>query len=434
MRELLATLPQAIASAPGWWVALSGGADSVALLHALVAYRGDAQVPPIRAIHVNHGLHADAPRWAVACEQHCQALGVPLQVSDCQVDPSGRGLEATARSERYRIFEAALGRGEVLFTAHHADDQVETVLLRLFRGAGPKGLAGIPRQRACGEAVIYRPFLDVSAASLRQALDAAGIDYVIDPSNLESDQDRNYVRHELLPLVAERWPGYRETISRAATLQAMAHQRLSTLPLRRTQTELGEPALRIDAALDPPTLAAQLHQWLSETTATMPDRSRLLELARQALTADPDRQPELTWADRCLRVWQGLIVDITAPALTAGFPKTVTVGESQQGEWGRLDWEVCHDAVGLALGDIMTTIVTDELTVLTLPNRPEKPVKKWLQEMRIPPWWRRYLPVLLHKNSPVWLLPVGPLSGQSEPDVVPSVQRFRPIWRPPARF
>jgi tRNA(Ile)-lysidine synthetase-like protein len=204
--------------------------------------------------------------------------------------------------------------------------------------------------------------------------------------------------------------------------------------LRRTQTELGEPALRIDAALDPPTLAAQLHQWLSETTATMPDRSRLLELARQALTADPDRQPELTWADRCLRVWQGLIVDITAPALTAGFPKTVTVGESQQGEWGRLDWELCHDAVGLALGDIMTTITTDELTVLTLPNRPEKPVKKWLQEMRIPPWWRRYLPVLLHKNSPVWLLPVGPLSGQSEPDVVPSVQRFRPIWRPPARF
>ena len=322
----------------------------------------------------------------------------------------------------------------MLFTAHHADDMVETVLLRLFRGAGPKGLAGIPRQRACAAGVIYRPLLDVSGASLRQALDAAGVEYVIDPSNLESDQDRNYVRHKLLPLVAERWPGYRETIHRAATLQAMAHQRLSALPLRRAHTELGEPALLIDAALDPQTLAAQLHQWLSETTVTMPDRSRLLELARQALTADRDRQPELRWADRCLRVWNGLIVDITAPELAARFPKVVTVGEPQQGEWGRLDWEVSHNAVGLVGGEVMTTITTDELTAMTLPNRPEKPVKKWLQEMRIPPWWRRHLPVLMNKSGPAWLLPVGPLGGGCDPDEVSSVQRFRPIWTPPARF
>jgi tRNA(Ile)-lysidine synthase len=434
VRELLAPLPESISTAPGWWVALSGGADSVALLYALVAYRGEAPEPPIRAIHVNHGLHADAPQWAKACEQHCQALSVPLQVSDCQVDPAGRGLEANARSERYRIFEAALGRDEVLFTAHHADDLVETILLRLFRGAGPKGLAGIPRQRPCAAGVIYRPLLDVSAASLRQALDAAGVEYVIDPSNLESDQDRNYVRHKLLPLVAERWPGYRETIQRAATLQAMAHQRLSALPLRRTHTELGEPALLIDAALDPQTLAAQLHQWLSETTVTMPDRSRLLELARQALTADRDRQPELVWADRCLRVWNGLIVDITSLASVAPFPKVVTVGEQQQGEWGRLDWEASHHSVGLVGGEVMTTITTDELTVMTLPNRPEKPVKKWLQEMRIPPWWRRHLPVLMNKSGPAWLLPVGPLGGGCAPDEVSSVQRFRPIWTPPARF
>jgi tRNA(Ile)-lysidine synthase len=269
---------------------------------------------------------------------------------------------------------------------------------------------------------------------LRQALDAAGVQYVIDPSNLESDQDRNYVRHQLLPLVAERWPGYRETIQRAATLQAMAHQRLSALPLRRTHTELGEPALLIDAALDPQTLAAQLHQWLSETAVTMPDRSRLLELARQALTADRDRQPELRWADRCLRVWNGLIVDITAPELAARFPKVVTVGEQQQGEWGRLDWEASHNAVGLIGGEVLNIVTTDKLTVMTLPNRPEKPVKKWLQEMRIPPWWRPHLPVLMHKNRPTWLLPVGPLGGEGESDEVSSAQCFRPIWTPPARF
>lgn len=434
MRELLATLPEPIATAPGWWVALSGGADSVALLYALVAYRGDTSLPPIRAIHINHGLHPDAPQWVAVCEQHCRALSVPLQVSECHVDAAGRGLEANARAERYRIFEAALGRDEVLFTAHHADDMVETVLLRLFRGAGPKGLAGIPRQRACAEGVIYRPFLDVSAASLRTALEAAGLDYVIDPSNLESDQDRNYVRHEVLPVVAQRWPGYRETILRAATLQAMAQQRLSALPLRHTQTVLGEPALLIDSALDPQTLAGQLHQWLSETTVTMPDRRRLLELARQALTADRDRQPELVWADRYLRVWNGLIVDSTAPESAQRFPEAVTVGEPQQGEWGRLDWEISNNSVGLAPGEVMSAITTDKLTVLTLPNRPEKPVKKWLQEMRIPPWWRRHLPVLMRKNVPVWLLPVGPLGGDDQPDMLSSEQCLRPIWTLPARF
>ena len=434
MRELLATLPESIATAPAWWVALSGGADSVALLHALVAYRGDARSPPIRAIHVNHGLHPDASQWVAGCERHCQALSVPLQVSECHVDASGRGLEADARSERYRIFEAALGPDEVLFTAHHADDMVETVLLRLFRGAGPKGLAGIPRQRTCAAGVIYRPFLDVSAASLRQALEVAGLDYVTDPSNLESDQDRNYVRHEVLPLVAQRWPGYRETILRAAKLQAMAQQRLSALPLRRTHTVLGEPALLVDSALDPQTLAAQLHQWLSETMVTMPDRRRLLELARQALTAGTDRQPELVWADRCLRAWNGLIVDVTAPESAARFPKTVTVGEQQEGAWGRLDWEISENQAGLALGQVLNLITTDTLKVMSLPNRPEKPVKKWLQEMRIPPWWRRHLPVLTNKNTPVWLLPVGPLGGDDDPDGMSPVQTLRPIWTPPARF
>ena len=140
------------------------------------------------------------------------------------------------------------------------------------------------------------------------------------------------------------------------------------------------------------------------------------------------------WAGRCLRAWNGLIVDVTAPESAARFPKTVTVGEQQEGAWGRLDWEISENQVGLTLGQVLNLITTDTLKVMSLPNRPEKPVKKWLQEMRIPPWWRRHLPVLTNKNTPVWLLPVGPLGGDDEPDGMSPVQTLRPIWTPPARF
>ena len=159
MRQYLIALPDSVIAAPRWWVALSGGADSVALLHALVALSAEQSTPAIHAIHVNHYLHPDAGEWSQLCQRHADALRVPLIVADCKVLSSGRGLEADARRERYSAFEQVLEQDEVLFTAHHVDDQVETVLLRLLRGSGPRGLAGIPQQRPCGKGCVFRPFL-----------------------------------------------------------------------------------------------------------------------------------------------------------------------------------------------------------------------------------------------------------------------------------
>ena len=311
MREILTTFPDALLAAPRWWVALSGGSDSLALLYALAAYRDAASAPPLRAIHVNHGLHAAAGEWSDLCQRHADRLSIPLHINVCNIEPSGRGVEADARRERYRAFESVLAEGDILFTAHHADDMVETVLLRLLRGAGPRGLSGIPQERACGAGRIFRPLLNTTSDTLRSAVEAAGLEYVIDPSNLETEQDRNYLRQVVLPVVAERWPGYRETIQRAAGLQRMAQQRLSQLPLPRTETTMGEPALVIDLTVDVAELAAQIHQWLGESDIDSPDQRRLLELARQALEAGLDRQPELRWGDGCLRVWNGWVVSVT---------------------------------------------------------------------------------------------------------------------------
>ena len=429
MREILTSFPDALLEAPRWWVALSGGADSVALLYALAAYRDDASAPPLHAIHVNHGLHVAAREWADLCQRHADRLSIPLQITVCNIEPSGRGVEADARRERYRAFEGVLAEGDILFTAHHADDMVETVLLRLLRGAGPRGLSGIPRERACGAGRIFRPLLNTASDTLRSAVEAAGLEYVTDPSNLETEQDRNYLRRVILPAVAARWPGYRETIQRAAGLQAVAQQRLSQLPLTRTETATGEAALVIDPTVDAAELAAQIHQWLGESDIDSPDRRRLLELARQALDAGADRLPELRWGAGCLRVWSGCIVSVSEPVEDRLLPGEIVVGEPAEGDWGRLDWERADDGPGLPAGARLCCSASGEIESVTPLNRPQKPTNKWLQEMRIPPWWRRHLIVLQSENGPVWVLPVGPLSAVAAPDISTAAPGLRPVWR-----
>ncbi len=429
MHENLTALPDSVIQSPRWWVALSGGADSVALLYALAAYRDTATAPPIHAIHVNHGLHPDASDWSDLCQRHADGLNIPLHIRVCDIEPSGRGVEADARRERYQAFESVLGDGDILFTAHHADDMVETVLLRLLRGAGPRGLSGIPRERACGRGRLFRPFLSTPSATLKAAVEAAGLEYVTDPSNLEVQQDRNYLRQVVLPVIAERWPGYRETVQRAANLQAMAQERLSSLPLVREETLMGEPALAVDPTVDPSVLAAQIHQWLGESDTDAPDQRRLMELARQALTAGADRLPEVAWGGECLRVWNGWIVRVNEPGPHTALPAELVVGESAEGPWGQLFWEPAEQGPALLAGTRLKCISTGDLQLLTPPNRPQKPINKWLQEMRIPPWWRRHLPVFEVENNPVWLLPVGPLAGLAASTDALTEAGLNPVWR-----
>jgi tRNA(Ile)-lysidine synthase len=429
VRELLSILPETVTSAPRWWVALSGGADSVALLYGLAALRTEWGGPPISAIHVNHGLQPDAAAWPSVCRGHCEALGISLRVEQCQVEQSGRGLEAEARRVRYDVFESVLATGEVLFTAHHADDMVETVLLRLLRGAGPRGLAGIPRQRSCGAGLIFRPLLDTKASAIREAVEAAGLSYVTDPSNLETKQDRNYLRQVVLPRIGERWPGYRDTIRRAANLQSATQDRLMTMPLPRTETVMGEAALVIDPLSDSSNLAAQIYQWLAGAVEATPDQRRLVEFARQALTAKPDRLPELKWGAECLRAWGGMIVRATEPDPAVDWPSELIVGQCSQGPWGKCDWEQADSGQGLPEGMLLGVVPALSMSRLTLPNRPRKSMKKSLQELRVPPWWRSYLPVFEHKGTPVWAVSAGPLAGLEQYATTRDEPRLAPVWQ-----
>lgn len=214
--------------APAWRVALSGGLDSTVLLHLLVRLARREPLPPISAIHVHHGLQAVADAWPEHCQRFCAELGVPLRVEYVRVD-DGASLERAAREARYAAFTAMLGEGECLLTGQHRDDQAETVLFRLFRGAGVRGLAGMSACRSLGAGLLLRPLLGISRDELERYARGHGLAWVEDPSNASDDYDRNYLRNQVLPVVTRRWPAACETIARSAEHLAEADGLLAEL-------------------------------------------------------------------------------------------------------------------------------------------------------------------------------------------------------------
>ena len=204
-------------------VAYSGGMDShILLLIAQQALKIVQLAPPflnrkldLTAIHINHQLNRDSSQWQQHCEQICVQLQIPLVCESVEVaTEQGFSLEEQARVQRYRVFEKHIESSSLLLMAHHLDDQMETLLMRLLKGAGPVGLAGIPRQRSIGSGRLLRPLLDTSRQQLLDFASLKDLKWIEDPSNASVKHDRNYLRHAVLPLLEQRWPGYRKTWSR----------------------------------------------------------------------------------------------------------------------------------------------------------------------------------------------------------------------------
>ncbi|MGY4490239.1 tRNA lysidine(34) synthetase TilS [Pseudomonas sp. TE3610] len=213
-------------NSPRWHVALSGGLDSTVLLHQLAILARTQSLPPLHATHVHHGLQAAADAWPQHCQRLCDALGVPLTVVRVQVAP-GASLEAAARDARYAAFEQALGAGEVLLTGQHRDDQAETLLFRLLRGTGVRGLTGMAAQRPLGQGMLLRPLLQTGRDALETYAKANGLEWVEDPSNADTRFSRNYLRNDVLPVIARRWPRFAQTFARTASHLAEAQALLT---------------------------------------------------------------------------------------------------------------------------------------------------------------------------------------------------------------
>lgn len=288
-------------------VAFSGGRDSTVLLHALAGLRQERPFL-LRAVHVHHGIQAAASNWGAHCTDLAARLAVPCSILPVTVhNTRGKGLEAEARDARYAAFRRDLQPGEWLLTAHHADDQLETVLLHLLRGSGVSGLAGIPRDAPFGPGRLCRPLIDVPGAALdaygQEVLRPAGLDWLTDPMNADIAYDRGYVRHELTPVLLRRFPAAARAVGRSAALAAEAAGLLEDLA-RADADRVAEanrmnlPALRRIS----PARQRNLVRFLARQRgwATPPER-RLREGLGQLLEAAAGRQPVLAWGGHEVR-------------------------------------------------------------------------------------------------------------------------------------
>ena len=394
MHTVLQTLDRQLHTERGrrWVVAYSGGLDSTVLLHGLCQL---ASRPAIHAVHVHHGLQSQADDWQRHCRAFAESLGATFASARVTVD-TGEGLEAAARDARYRAFAQFLADGDLLLQAHHLDDQAETLLLRLFRGTGPDGLQGIPRQRPLvlddgDAATLMRPLLALPRAVLEDYARHHQLGWVEDPSNADPAMDRNYLRHRVLPAVAERWPGYRKSLGRFAELAAGS--RLESVDIsgfcpdsKRRVVELA--ALR---GMDDGQRNAALRRWLGHYQL-VPSAAQLQELQRVMLWSAKDSLPVMAIGDWQVRRYQQRLY-LTAlgdfdprhryrwdaqSVLT--LPGAGTLSADREPNAGPLGLEVRFRTGG-------------ERCRPSGRGQSQR-LKKLLQEVQLPPWRRERLPLL----------------------------------------
>lgn len=305
--QLLKIHPPA-ASAP-LCVAFSGGADSTALLGLLAAV--PAAASRLRALHLDHGLQARSASWSRICRATCRALSIPLSTRRLRIVPRrGESLEALARSARYAALAAALHPGEVLLSAHHLEDQLETVLLQLLRGAGLPGLSAMPSVMPLGTGHLVRPLLELPRERLRGWVQQSALRWVEDPSNADETFDRNYLRRQVVPLLQRRWPAAARTVSRSARNLAQAQRLLDALAAADAGRAADGAALSVAAlrALPLERRRNALRWWLGAAGLPAPDARRLEEIAVTLLAARAGANPLVTWGTHQVRRHAGQLV------------------------------------------------------------------------------------------------------------------------------
>jgi tRNA(Ile)-lysidine synthase len=295
--DLAAALSALAGRKPRVLVAFSGGMDSTVLAHLLVKQR--RKLGSLRLAHVNHGLQSASADWGRHCATLARQWRVPFVQLDARIVRGKSSPEAAARDARYALLAEAMEPGEVLVTAQHRDDQAETLLLQLLRGAGVAGLAAMPAFVPFARGFLARPLLSVSRAELEATARAARLGWVDDPSNADTRFSRNFVRHRLMPLMREHWPGADKALARSAAHMAEAaallHER-ATQDLARLADGAG---LSVTALRALPVIRRRnvLRAFIARHGVEMPEASRLREISGPLLAARADAQPGIAWAD-----------------------------------------------------------------------------------------------------------------------------------------
>ena len=352
-------------------VGLSGGIDSVVLLHRL------RETHPVAAIHVRHGLSPNADRWAEFCRKLCKRWDVPFSVHRVTVKKAGRGLEAAAREARYAAFRK--DKAQVIALAHNLDDQAETVLMNLLRGAGVRGASGMPERARLGSKILLRPLLKATREEIVAYALEHDLEWIEDESNADEAFTRNFIRRTIGPLLEKKFPKWRQSLGRAAR--------------HFSKKEIGKEDL--------------LRQYLRAKGLKAPSEAKLVEMLKQLASGAP--RIKLRHDGTTLRTYRGkLFLD---PELSSRFSPQDWSGEPSlrlPELGGELRFRKARGkGIALEHKPLSVRLRAGGERLQPDPRRPRRTLKNLFQEAGVPPWRRERLPLLFRGNDLVWVPGLG---------------------------
>jgi tRNA(Ile)-lysidine synthase len=412
-------------------VAFSGGLDSTVLLTALSRL---SLAVPVRALHIDHGLHEESGEWS----RHCREIAAALNVEfDCRVVTvpklRGKSLEATARELRYAELCKMMETGELLLTAHHSDDQLETVLLRLMRGSGAKGLRCISSFGALGKGYLGRPLLSESHDEILRIGKCWKLSWLNDPSNPDQSFDRNYLRYAVIPLLKDRWPGASVTAGRTAVQMRDVQEILETVAVKDAERVSVEGGISQASLLElsRARLSNVLRHLTLEAGLTVPTSVQLRELLSAVEITRPDARTHVQWPGGEARLYAGKL-HLSKPIGAASGPSYeghIDRRDGWSGPEGRLSL-MPTDGIGLP-----DRWVQDGLTVRFQSGgerfRPchdarTRKLKKWFRDAGVFPWMRSRVPLIYRDST---LVAVGDLWLSDALSEIPaSATVWKVIW------
>lgn len=394
-------------------VAFSGGLDSTVLLDALCKGAGDSDVPII-TVHIDHGLQPDSADWSRHCETVATGLGVAYRGLSVNVQlASGQGPEAAAREARYMALRSVMQTGDWLLSAHHREDQAETLLLNLVRGSGPAGIAGIGAARRFGPGWLLRPLLAIDHAALQSYAETEGLHWLEDPSNRDRRFERNFLRHDILPRLKARWPDIAARLQRSARHAGEAAELLNELAAIDLET-LGDRPERmpVDALLKLSAARQRnvLRFALRKCGLSTPTAIQLDCVLDEVLPARPDAEPLVQWPGACVRRYRNRLYLLPEelgqkPVATAVAGHDVELGAGL----GTLRFEPGSKnglSESLFKGQLRLAFRQGGEEFKPVGHRHTRKLKKLLQEEGVVPWMRDRLPLLYSGDR---LIAVGDL-------------------------
>jgi tRNA(Ile)-lysidine synthase len=400
---------------------LSGGLDSRVLLQLLAQWAAktpqlDAESFQIVAVHVHHGLSKNADQWAALCKNWCEALSIEFVCEHVVLAPEARtSLEQQAREARYDVLAKHVDASTLLITAHHADDQLETFLLALKRGSGPKGLSSMAHAMPFHAGMLLRPLLDCDRSELEEYAASNNLQWIEDESNLDTRFDRNFLRHQIIPRLKSRWPQIAQQASKSAELCAQQQQLLDELlqPIYERCTQenelLIEPLLQQTAV----TQKQIVRMWFARQQRLMPSQKVLDQILTQVVYAKEDASPIVEIERGQLRRYQAMLYIIDELPDLSGWqqkiaPETWIELPAQQGWLGIFkevpqstdsnywvgDIDASVDLSGLSL-----TYNSTGLYAKPVGRSGSRKLKKLWQEYSVPPWLRQQYPILQQQQN-----------------------------------